>query len=252
MRKILKYWFRNGPHGNFMVINGPPRSGKTNLGCLIIESLLDMDFDIVTTIQLSRKPRKVHHVSWFSEFLRVYAEKITGDSVFIVDDAQGAMGTSLDVRSKKAQNNTMLTLYIGKFQSNLIYISHIEEYIPRNIYDFNPLFIEKPSQKQMIFLDDIIEGIPKTKLPYQTFSPSHWGYDIDVDRLFHKLSIVPQERIKEAIISFLDGKEYDPLQGMKKEICMWMLEHGYPEKKPKQIFPSFYYWKKEWAGKQQQ
>lgn len=253
MRKILKYWFRHGNHGNFMVINGSPRTGKTNLGCLIIESLRDMGFDIITTIKLKKNYSGVHHVAYFSQFLRVYAEDITGDSVFIVDDAQSSMGTSTEATTKKGRNNTKLTLYIGKFQCNLIYISHIEEYLPRNIGDFNPLYIEKPSKKTMFVMDRMVDRIPKTKLPYDTFSPSHWGYDIDIDKLFYHLSIVPQDQIKSAILAFLDGGEYDPLKDMKKEICMWLLDHGYPKKKPNEIFGSSYYrWKKELEGRKDQ
>jgi hypothetical protein len=63
------------------------------------------------------------------------------------------------------------------------------------------------------------------------------------------LRIVPQTQIKDAILSFLNGEEYDPLQGKKMEILMWMLDHGYTEKKLKEIFSSFYNWKKEWERK---
>ncbi|MHC4183723.1 MAG: hypothetical protein ACYSR0_10265 [Planctomycetota bacterium] len=106
----------------------------------------------------------------------------------------------------------------------------------------------KPSKKDMVVMNRSVGGIPKTKLPYDTFSPSHWDYDIDLNKLFYQLSIVPQDQIKSAILAFLDGGEYDPLRGMKKEICLWMLDHGYPKKKPNEIFGSSWYrWKSEFT-----
>lgn len=206
MKKILNYWFRDGPHGQIMVINGPPRVGKTNLGCLIIESLRDMDFDVITTIRLKDPPKGVYHVAWFSQFLRAYAQKIKKDSVFIIDDAQDTMGTSLNVHSQKSQNNTRLILYIGKFQMNLIYIAHIPDYIPKNITKFDPLFIDKKSKKEMQIMGKRIRHIPKTNLEFETFSTSHWDYDVNLDKLWAELSIVPETDIKKTILKFLDDK----------------------------------------------
>jgi len=207
MDKILDLWFKDSRHGQIMIINGPMRSGKTNLGCLLIESLIDMGIDVITTIRLKGEHKGVHHVAWFSQFLKTYAEKVKGDSVFIVDDAQDTMGTSLNVLSPKSQNNTRLILYIGKFQMSLVYIAHIEDYIPKNIKRFNPLYIDKEIQKEMIIFGRKIRNVPKSNLEFETFSPSHWDYDVSLDKLWAELSVVPEIQIKKTIIEFLDNQD---------------------------------------------
>lgn len=216
MKKLLNIWFKDGFHGQIMVINGPPRVGKTNLGCLITESLLDMGLDVITTIRLKNVPKGVYHVAWFSQFLKAYAKKIKKDSVFIIDDAQDTMGTSLNVHSHKSQNNTRLILYIGKFQMNLIYIAHIRDYIPKNITQFNPLYIEKTTKKEMKVFNRKIRNIPKTKLGFETFSPSHWDYDINLDKLWAELSMVPETQIKKTILKFLDDKDNNSKSNLTK------------------------------------
>ena len=99
---------------------------------------------------------------------------------------------------------------------NLIYIAHIQDYIPKNITKFDPLFIEKKTKKEMKVFNRNIRGIPKTKLEFETFSPSHWDYDVNLDRLWAELSMVPETQIKKTILKFLNDKDNNSKSSLTK------------------------------------
>lgn len=216
MKAIARYFTKNNGEGNFAIIDGPPGSGKTNMACLIIESLIvDFNFEVITNIKFDdrkirglsqreqRVYRKIHYAPLYSEFLRAFLN-IKGNSVTVIDDAQHTMGSSKTAMSKKGRNNDKFAMYIRKFRSSLIYVSHIPEHIPRYINTQPHLFIEKPSKKDVILGDDVYNPVPKTKLLMETYHPPSWDYDINIDRLLRELSQVSQTKIKSTIKKFLE------------------------------------------------
>jgi len=120
-------------------------------------------------------------------------------------------------------------MYIRKFQTNLLYISHIPAYIPRYIYSQPHIYIEKPDKRDVIVFDEVYNPVPKTKLKMETYHPPSWEYDINLDALLKILSQVSQDEMKSTIATFLKDREQYQINVTKSDRIKIILEFLGPD-----------------------
>lgn len=208
--------------GNFVVILGPPHTGKTTILAHVMKAMIGDGFDVITTTKIFRPPKGYHYVTKVSEFFRSYADA-NGNVIFAVDDAQAGFDSSSMASTKQARMNQTLYLLIAKLQANLIYIGHYGGRVPHTIMECQPLWVLSMTPGKMKIGNDNYNydfspfDFPKSAIP-------SWQWDIDPAKLYAALARVKgttnEEIIKNnkaTILEVLNGTHDDEDMVTKRE-----------------------------------
>jgi hypothetical protein len=226
--EIMDHFNQNNRHGNFLVIKGKIRSGKTHLAAILARYAIYSGFSIITNIRFEdrvlRANPKIYYITSDRDFFKAYIS-IKGDSITIFDDAQATTASSLDTLKEKGQLIQSLMLFVGKFQSNVIYIAHLK-YLPEWLKSAEPLWIYKMHQKDFHMSYDYLEWdevrksrkvvrIPITDdmkpLEFKTFGVPFFEITMDINRMWFELSKYEGDDLREAVQQYLvtDIKDKD-------------------------------------------
>ena len=146
----LAYMRRNHGHGNFVVLRGPIRKGKTYLAALWAREYIRGGFKVISNIRWkpqaqARYPGRLFYVSTDRQFFEAYRDN-EGPFIVIFDDAQTYGMVSTAATSKKGKQITDLSLFVGKLEMSCVFIEHLK-YVPEFIKGQNPLTIYKLEQE---------------------------------------------------------------------------------------------------------
>jgi len=229
MGLISRWLDQGGGMGNFIVIVGQPHSGKTTILCNVFKKALENDFEIITTTQVFRPPKKMHIINSASGLLGAYA-KTEGNVVIAIDDAQASFDSTSMASTKASKMNQTIYLFMAKLKANFIFVAHYIEKIPKPIKECDPLVVWAVKPGLMNINGRTIKvGRSPYKFP-KAFIPS-WRWDIDPYNLYDQLSKVKGKsndeiinKNKEAIIEFLGNpKESDIPKKKQVELILKIL-----------------------------
>ena len=140
---VLRHLNKHGRMGNFVVISGPPHSGKTTLLCNLLEKAVhdNPPFTIISTLFIKDPPGRFYYISSIWDLLKAYSDS-TGNPIIAIDDAQGIFDATTKASTKKSKSIFDLYIHIAKLEGNLIFVAHDPNKIPTAIMEFGPLFID--------------------------------------------------------------------------------------------------------------
>lgn len=202
--------------GTYGAITGPPRSGKTDFACLLMEVLMDpFHMNIITNIKIDDPPEGIIYVTKVSELVRALVEN--KKSVVVLDET-GSVIPKKRALSKRNINYESLTRYIGKLDGRLIMITQdfykdiptliqgwiTERYKKKGIYMVD---IDLTRPNGYVKLHKIFRDLPKTKLKYRTEDITGIEFDLDIDELLQK--VASSDNKGKAILKYIDKLEKD-------------------------------------------
>ena len=174
---IVKHYSKFNGHGNGVVLKGRVRSGKTTLEGIITFILLQAGFYVITTVRfenwvLEKYKGKLYYVTNDIEYLEAYVQIPEGGCVILFfDDAQANPGmTSKGVMTKQGHKLSTFLIFIGKLETNYLYVAH-QKYLPAPLMEgFNPI---------MLYTLEIGKFYVSDKVVFQERLIQRYGYEVD-------------------------------------------------------------------------
>jgi len=145
---LMKHFNQNDGHGNGLIIKGKVRIGKTFLLGIIAKLLILNGFYVVSNVRFAdiefvKYKGRLFYMKNAKQFFEAYLKIPVGSKIVVIfDDSQAKKGfKSTGVMTKEGEKLASFLIFIGKFESNYIYVAH-QKYIPSAITDgFEPLVI---------------------------------------------------------------------------------------------------------------
>ena len=244
---ILSHYRKFGSHGNGIIIKGRVRSGKTTLVSIFVKQMLDNGFAIISNVrfddsELIKYAGKLHYITSDYDYFKTYSLLDGNIPVILVwDDAQASEGMkSTQVMTKQGNNLAKFLIFIGKLQTNYLYIAH-QKYIPNVIMDgFEPIIIYKLNRNSFyvgnstlyleeseirhncyfVPLPEINENTPMLKILSRATATFEWK--VDLDSLYKYLSQYHiGENLKQGIQEFLTVNQNDNSDEMNLKKLTW-------------------------------
>lgn len=175
---IVKHYSRFNGHGNGVILKGRVRSGKTTLVGILTFILLQAGFYIITNVRFAdwvweKYADKIFYIRNDVEYLEAYCKIPEGGrSILFFDDAQANEGmTSKGVMKSQGHQLATFLIFIGKLETNYMYIAH-QKYIPAPMIEgFTPI---------MLYTLEIGNFYVSDKILLDERLITRYGYKIDV------------------------------------------------------------------------
>jgi hypothetical protein len=152
---LVKHFKQNNSHGNGLIIKGGVRRGKTTIASYLTRVLLKENFAVISNLRFHDSVYadfpNLHYITSDLEYFEAYLKVPEGMPIILVfDDSQASEGfKSTQVMTEAGDSLSKFLIFLGKFESNYIFIVH-QKYIPSSIIDgFEPLFLYKLSRETM-------------------------------------------------------------------------------------------------------
>lgn len=152
---LVRHFRQNNCHGNGLIIKGGVRRGKTTIASYLTRLLLKEGFAVISNLRfrddIYGQYPNLHYITSDLEYFEAYLKVPEGMPIILVfDDSQASEGfKSTQVMTEAGDSLSKFLIFIGKFESNYIFIVH-QKYIPSSIVDgFEPLFLYKLSRDSM-------------------------------------------------------------------------------------------------------
>lgn len=212
----------NFDEGSFGRVSGPPRKGKTNTACVMIERLLEQDCLCFTNIYMKKTVAGITYVNDARTLLTAIA-KADGKFLFIYDEGQASGYSSSTATSIESRYTDNLFRIIGKLMGNVLYIDQIEMKAPNVIKEWSMTQLRMTDVPGQLMIDigepinfhKMVSGFPKTKLPFMTRDIASFNMNVNVERMFQLMSGKPEKQ-KEIILEFLGSPDSNP--AMRQEL----------------------------------
>ncbi|HEV8595654.1 MAG TPA: hypothetical protein VGR51_09020, partial [Thermoplasmata archaeon] len=222
---------QKGLSGGFLTITGPPRMGKTNIGCLYGEMWREKypASEVLTNIPLQAAIPNVRPVESMPPFLRGIAEALLAARrwLWIFDEPALSGWMKADAPSARAKNLERFARIIPKLGGSFIYIEQRIEGVPTVIHDFAESHVlclspglaiaDLPARRATV------SSIPRpSQVKYRTGESGYFDIaaDFPFDGLFRALQFDPSTLLQirdlppttqgQRILRFLE--EIDPAQ----------------------------------------
>jgi len=219
--------------GGYLTITGRPRSGKTNIACLMGEhwNTVWPNSQILTNIPLDGKCAFVRPVSRMSELLRGVADALENERRWLWElDEGGLVWLRADAMKTSSKGLERFARIVPKLGGSFAYIEQRIEGVPSVIQDFAQSHIYT-DQVGFCYADlpayrTSIRSIPRAKVfRYRTGETGYFEVDLNLDQFLSALPERGRKTQAQRINSFLDlvGKRkaqgHDPTSGkfLKKE-----------------------------------
>lgn len=205
----------NFDEGSFGRISGPPRKGKTNTGCVMIEKWIQENV-CFTNIYMKKKVEGITWVNDARTLLTAIANS-EGKFLFVYDEGQASGYSSSTATSIESRYTDNLFRIIGKLMGNVLYIDQIEMKAPNVIKEWSMTQLRMTDIPGQLMIDigepinfhKMVAGFPKTKLPFVTRDIASFNMNVNVERMFQLMSGKPEKQ-KEIILEFLNSPESNP------------------------------------------
>lgn len=199
--------------GQFGYVNGVPRSGKTNLCAVMMESLLQTQV-VVTNILLAHPhPVNYRYAQDVPTMLRAVAALPPGTRWTALIDEAGLWVSTKDSMTTRGKALDRLAKVIGKLDGNLVLIDQQESTIPTVVKAFaaNHYFCIKPGEVRIdlhgpnVYFTEVVKDFPKTTLAFDTFDISQFTFpkDFKLEALFLAITGLKGQAVKNAMAAFL-------------------------------------------------
>lgn len=192
--------------GTFARLSGPPRQGKTNFACVLMEHYSKKG-EIFTNIFMEKPVRGIKHVNGMRELLTAICNT-KHRFLFILDEGVVSGYGKPDATTKHQRHIDKFLRLIGKLRGNVLYIDQREMSAPNVVMEWSRLWFRAIKPGTMyIQLDDYfkktVKDFPETHLPYRTRDLPSFEVDVDMEKLFPLLggSDEPTKTILEFIKS---------------------------------------------------
>lgn len=203
---LLGHFQKNDCHGNGLIIKGGVRKGKTYLLSILTKILLRNNFAIVSNVRFQNEVYdnfdNLYYITTDKEYFEAYIKIAdTLPIVLVWDDIQAQEGfKSTDHKQFTTLSNFLI--FLGKYNSNYIYVAH-QKYIPDCILDgYEPLFIYKNVRSHFRICESFHEksswhcgncvNVPVPKnfepLPIMTRGFARFKFVMDLEGLYDYLS----------------------------------------------------------------
>ena len=208
---LVEHFRRFDGHGNGLIVKGRVRSGKTYLVAIITKMLLNDGFAIITNVRFDDKVLADYpdlyyindDIGYFEAYVKIPDNK---PIVLVWDDIQSVQGfKSTHVSHREGDLLAKFLIFIGKFETNYIYVAH-QKYIPNVITEgFDPLIIYKLNRETFYLGDSTLwlesadirrncyripvpspERFPS--LPIKSKALASFTFSLDLDGLYAHLS----------------------------------------------------------------
>ena len=225
---ILNHYTKFDSHGNGVIINGRVRSGKTTLVSIFVKQLLDNGFAVISNVRFADSvfaeyQNKLFYITSDLDFFNAYITIPDNIPMLLVwDDAQASEGMkSTQILSKSGNDLSKFLIFIGKFETNYMYIAH-QKYIPDTLTrGFEPIIIYKLNRagfyignsefytsEYEIRRNCYYAHIPPLDkigyLPILSKAPATFEFKLDLSALFKYLSEYSiGENLKRGVAEFL-------------------------------------------------
>lgn len=204
-------------------ISGVMDSGKTDIGCTLVDEALLRGVTIVTNIsfQGDLPPNLIKCLTLSSLLLEMIDARLDGRVVIVVFDEVSQFFSRREAgRSDNIQIEKLLRL-IRKFNTSIIFIEQIKGGLSSVALELLSVRLHKVGKKRVMFstrnmeknYNLLLDSVPRTKLPFKTLSMGGFRVDIDLGELFREVLIEdePEEALRAAIIKAVEeGKKPKP------------------------------------------
>ena len=206
----------NIDEGSFARVSGPPRKGKTNSACVMIERWLDNGNLCFTNIYMKKKVNGITYVNDARALLSAIATS-KDRFLFVYDEGQASGYSSSTAVTLESRYTDNLFRIIGKLLGNVLYIDQIEMKAPQVIKEWSMTQLRMTDSHGQIMIDigepinfhKLVSNFPKTTLPFMTRDIASFNMNVNVERMFQLMSGKPEKQ-REIILEFLDSPESDP------------------------------------------
>ena len=234
--------FRN--RGTFGVIDGSPRQGKTDFGCLLIEEMLKEGMQIKTNIKIEGSPPGIFQFTKITDFLRnvvQHHDYYDPDDIWVVIiDEFAQLSHKKRAMSTRVIHFEHLARIIGKLGGSLIMIVHdFEKDVPTLLQRWTTQKYRKMSKKLVLIelqgdrikFFDYVSNIPPTNLKFITTDMAAVQFDVDMEKLWNALAEAREyDEQKEIILNFIKkeknkvGRKLQSKKSSPEEIAMKVKE----------------------------
>jgi len=225
---VMKHFEQNARNGNFAVVYGKIRVGKSHYVSILTRQALNRGWSVISNVRyqddvINYFKDRLFYITSDLDFFKAYINT-RGPTIMIWDDAQATAGSSKDSSSKKGRDLDDLLIFIGKFDSNLVFVAHLD-YIPKCVYQQSPLYIYKftkwdiftgyrftPFKNDVYESDDFTRAIIPRKLkplPFKTRGFPNFEIELPLKRMWKSLSKYDGNELREAVARFLESWERD-------------------------------------------
>ena len=202
----------NYREGQFGRINGMPGMGKTNLACRMMEQWHSEGKVAISNIfPTSPDDRYVYAPSAKALLKAIVATPADVVWHFWLDEG-GLVMDKKEAMTRRSRDLEHLFRIIRKLHGNLTFIEQREDSVPTLLFEWSTSLFFCHEPKVVTFdlrgpfkrAKGKVFGFPETKLPYQTYDPAYFKFNINVEKLFETLSGATDP--KAAIQRFLVGE----------------------------------------------
>jgi hypothetical protein len=230
---LVQHFKQHDGHGNGLIIKGGVRRGKTYLLGIFARLLLDNGFVVIANVRFDNEvyrkyPTKLFYLQNDLDYFNFYLNIPKNQPIVVMWDdiqAQDGFKSTQVIRSSGEQLSKFL-IFLGKFDSNYIYVAH-QKYIPDCILDgYEPLFIYKHHRRNFYVCEEWHERIkdlchdcqivpvPTPKqykgLPILSKAISEFEFVLPLSDLYKYLSRYDiGEDLRRGVKEFLDSYESD-------------------------------------------
>jgi len=211
----------NIDEGSFARVSGPPRKGKTNTACVMIERWIETGNLCFTNIYLKKKIEGITYINEARGLLTQIAST-NKPFIFVYDEGQASGYSTQTATSLESRYTDNLFRVIGKMMGNVVYIDQIEEKCPNVIKQWSMSKFTILQEKGVIVIElrepnrfyKMVKNFPKTTLPFVTRDIASFDMNVNVERMFQLISGKPDEA-KQIMLSFLSSDESIPQKRVK-------------------------------------
>lgn len=198
--------------GTLAHISGVMDSGKTDLGCTLVDYALDAGFTCVTNVAFSGElPEGLIRCVRLSDLLlEMIDARLSGRNVLILfDEVSQFFSRREPGRSDNIQLEKLLRL-TRKFRSNVIFVEQVRGGLTSVTLELLSVRFHKIAKKKVMFSTRnmeknyhlMLDSVPRTRLSFETLSLGGFLVDIDLADMFRDVLIEeqPEEALRRAII----------------------------------------------------
>lgn len=172
----------NYDEGGFGVISGPPRKGKTNLGCVIIEEWVKRKKRVAfSNILRTAKGSLYTYTPSIRDLFQAIAETEEGIRWLLVLDEGTFVYSRPDQITKRVKELDKLMRIVGKMYGNMILIEHLTKAVPAVLQEFatSYYYCHKPGivtitlKGPNLAYQTKVHSFAQTSIPFDT---RDWAY----------------------------------------------------------------------------